>query len=147
MNPQEQIAIALIDDQEQFRSRISKLLERSGFRVLIQAENGSVALEKLQRVNVLPDVCITDVHMPVMNGFETTKILRKHYPELKILGYSINDNAPVIIEMLRCGANGYITKDSRIRELEEAIARIHYEGVYFSSASGKILLEQLRKSC
>lgn len=147
MNRQEQIAIALIDDQEQFRNRIGKLLEISGFRVLIQAENGSVALEKLQKATILPDVCITDVHMPVMNGFETTKVLRKHYPGLKILGYSINADASVIIEMLRCGANGFTTKGSRVRELKEAISRIYYEGVYFSSASGKILLEQLRKSC
>jgi len=147
MNLQEHIAIALIDDHEQFRNRIGKQLERNGFRVLIQADNGRAALEKLRKTKVLPDVCITDVHMPVMNGFETVKRLRKHYPTLKILGYSINDDAPVIIKMLRCGANGFITKYSRIQELEEAIARIHYEGVYFGSASGKILLEQLRKSC
>jgi DNA-binding NarL/FixJ family response regulator len=145
MNQHRQISIAVIDDHDQFRNGICDFLEKDGFRVLVRAENGSAAVEKLSNTKALPDVCITDVNMPVMNGFETAKALHKQFPELKILGYSLNDDAAIIVEMLRSGANGYVVKGGSIEELKRAIETVHKEGVYFGETTGKILLEYLRK--
>jgi two-component system invasion response regulator UvrY len=146
MNQHESIKIALIDGQAGFRRRIGHLLEKAGFHVLIQAENGFIALELLQTAHPLPDVCITEVAMPEKDGYETIKRLRQQYPAIKILGYGIDADALVIMKMLQCGAHGFTTKSIYIQELQEAISRIYYDGVYFNTASGKTLLEQLRKN-
>ncbi len=146
MNTQTPISIAMIDDHNQFRNGMCDLLENEGFRVVMRADDGSAALEMLQGITAHPDVCITDVNMPVMNGFETVRALRKLFPELKILGYSSYRDAEIIAEMLRCGANGYVVKGGSLEELKIAITTVYSEGVYFDQASGGMLLEYLRKN-
>ena len=79
-----QITIAAIDDHYLLRTEVCNLLEKMGFRVLFQAENGQIGLEKMEQADPLPDVCILDVSMPVMNGFETAEALRQKYPALRI---------------------------------------------------------------
>lgn len=116
-----QITIAAIDDHYLLRTELCNLLEQMGFRVLFQAENGQVGLEKMEQANSLPDVCILDVSMPVMNGFETAEALREKYPGLKILAYSMNNEERNIIEMLQSGATGYITKGGEPEELKRLL--------------------------
>lgn len=145
MCEQKRISVALIEDHDQLRDGLSEFLEKLGIHVSMKAKNGKVALEQMERAESLPDVCVTDVNMPVLDGFGTAKAIREQFPGLKVLGYSMNDDAETIVEMLRSGANGYIIKGCSIEELKEGIEKVYKEGVYFGRSSGKVLLDYLRK--
>jgi len=145
MSGQKQISVAVIEDHDLLRDGLSEFLEHLGIHVSMKAKNGQVALEQMERAESLPDVCITDVNMPVLDGFGTAKAIRERFPELKVLGYSMNNEAEIIIEMLRSGANGYVIKGGSIDELKQAIETVHKEGVYLGQSSGKVLLDYLRK--
>lgn len=145
MNQETQIAIAMVDDHDLVRSRVVEFLEDLGLRVLLQAENGRAALEKIKECNPLPDVCLLDVNMPVMDGFDTAITLSKQYPEMKIMAYSMNNDEKNIIGMFQCGAKGYITKGGSPEELKEAIISLHENGHYFGTEVGGVVVEYLRK--
>lgn len=110
MNLETPINIAVIDDHPLLRNQVSSLLEDMGFHVLFQAENGAIGLERIIADNLVPDVCIVDVKMPVMNGFETAEALREKCPRTKILAFSMNNEEKSIIGMLQNGAVGYVTQ-------------------------------------
>lgn len=83
MNPKK--TILLVDDESNIRLVLSAVLERSGFEVLT-AEDGFAALKAVQKS--LPDLVITDLRMPNMNGFELLSVLRSRYPELPTVAIS-----------------------------------------------------------
>lgn len=120
MNTMQIIRVALIDDHDLLRDGICKFLESFGFQTVFEAENGKVALDEMQKVEVLPDVCIVDINMPVMDGFETTKALNADYPNVKILAFSVNDDEKDVLKMLKNGAAGYILKGGRSWRAEES---------------------------
>lgn len=138
------ITVAVIDDHTLVRNQVSEMLEDMGFDVLFEAENGKIGLEKIKQAVRPPDVCILDVNMPVMNGFETAEALRR-YSGLRILAYSMNNDEKNVIGMLRSGATGYITKGSDPEELKRAIETMHRNGCYFNTEVGNVLLAYLRR--
>lgn len=92
------------------------------FTVIGLAENGEKALELAKQLR--PDIVIMDINMPGMDGFEATKQIRTYSPGSKILAVSIH-SAPVYAQlMLKNGAMGYITKNSKRAELFMAILEI-----------------------
>lgn len=146
MEHTKEITVAVIDDHDLIRNKICELLEDlGGVRVLFQAENGQAGLERIIEDKLVPDVCVLDVNMPVLNGFETAKALRYRYPEIRILAFSMNNDEKNIVEMFRSGANGYITKGGSPEELKKAIEILHKEGCYFNTEVGKMILRYLRK--
>jgi DNA-binding NarL/FixJ family response regulator len=102
-------------------------------------------LERIIEDKLVPDVCVLDVNMPVLNGFETAKALRYKCPGMKILAFSMNNDEKNIVGMLRSGANGYITKGGSPEELKKAIETVYREGCYFNTEVGKTILHYLRK--
>ena len=67
-----------------------------------------------------------------MNGLETIKVLRKKWPDLRVLVVTLGDNEHIITKMLQEGACGYFLKDGGMAELKKAIESVHINGVYFS---------------
>jgi hypothetical protein len=108
--------------------------------VILEAGNGRELIEKLSAADTLPDICIVDINMPEMNGYETASEIRKHWPDVKILALSMYDTELNIIKMLRSGANGYVLKDSDPEDLRVAITRICKDGFYHSElVTGRML--------
>ena len=138
MNTMQIIRVALIEDHSLLRDGLCKFLESFGFQTVFEAENGKVALDEMQKVEVLPDVCIVDINMPVMDGFETTKALNADYPNVKILAFSVNDDEKDVLKMLKNGAAGYILKGADPGELRKAIEVVYSGGKYFSAGISKI---------
>lgn len=132
------IRIALIDDHDLLRQGILRCLGSFGFETVFEAENGQSAMEKMAVCETMPDLCIVDVNMPVMDGFETTKTLLGKYPQLRVLAFSINDNKKDVLKMLECGASGYILKGADPVELQKAIEIIYNGGCYFSAGVSEI---------
>jgi two-component system, NarL family, invasion response regulator UvrY len=131
--------IALADDHVLIRTGLAGLLLNNGHNVLLEADNGKELISKLDPTN-LPEVVLMDINMPEMDGCEATKWLRKNYPAIKVLALSMYNSENAIIRMLKCGAKGYLLKDSKPRQLESAIQTVLSEGFHYSElVSGKLI--------
>jgi two-component system, NarL family, invasion response regulator UvrY len=132
-------SIVLVDDHSLLRMGLASLVESQGNTVLFEADNGKEFLDKLDSNN-LPHIVLMDINMPEMDGFETTQWLKQNHPQVHVLALSMYDNETSIIRMLKCGAKGYILKDSEPAELKEAIHAIMSKGFYYSDlVSGKLM--------
>ncbi len=132
-------SIALADDHSLLRIGLAQLVESLGNTILFEADNGKELLDKLDKKN-LPDIVLMDINMPEMDGFQTTQWLKTNHPEIKVLALSMYDNETSIIRMLKCGARGYILKDSEPAELKAAIHAVMEKGFYYSElVSGKLM--------
>ena len=131
--------IVLVDDHSLLRNGLAELVKSQGHIVLFEADNGKNFLEKLDKKS-LPDIVLMDINMPEMDGFETAQWIKANHPEIKILALSMYDNETSIIRMLKCGAKGYILKDSEPAELKAAIHALMDKGFYYSDlVSGKLM--------
>lgn len=132
-------SIVLVDDHSLLRIGLAQLVQSLGFTVIFEADDGKEFIEKLQPT-ALPEVVLMDINMPVMDGFETTQWLKQNHPDIKVLALSMYDNENSIIRMLKCGAKGYILKDSEPAELKTAIEDVINKGYYYSDlVSGKLI--------
>ena len=132
-------AIVLTDDHALLRNGLAELVKKLGHTVLFEADNGKDFISKLQQKG-LPDVVLLDINMPEMNGYETAQWIKENHPDIKILALSMYDNEASIIRMLKCGAKGYILKDSEPAELKAAIDALISKGYYYSDlVSGKLI--------
>ena len=131
--------IVLTDDHNLLRNGLASLVTSLGHTVLFEADNGKHFIEKLNP-NALPDLVLLDINMPEMDGYETAQWIKTNHPEINILALSMYDNETSIIRMLKCGAKGYILKDSEPAELKAAIEAIMNKGFYYSDlVSGKLM--------
>jgi DNA-binding NarL/FixJ family response regulator len=131
--------IVLTDDHVLLRNGLASLIKSLGHTVLFEADNGKDFINKLDKQN-LPDLVLLDINMPEMDGYETAQWLKTNHFDIKVLALSMYDNENAIIHMLKCGAKGYILKDSEPAELKAAIDAILTKGYYYSDlVSGKLI--------
>jgi DNA-binding NarL/FixJ family response regulator len=83
------IKVAFADDHAMLRECLYNCLTLWGYSVIIQACNGKDLLDQISNEN-MPDICILDLNMPVLNGWETIKVLTKSWPDIKIMVFSMN---------------------------------------------------------
>jgi len=135
------IKIAIADDHTILRRGVAEILSKfEEIEVMMEAGNGKELLAKLGSASALPDVCIVDINMPEMNGYETAAELKRHWPDIKILALSMYDTELNVIKMLRNGANGYVLKDSDPEDLRVAITKVMKDGFYHSDlVTGRML--------
>jgi len=128
------ITIALVDDSLLLRKLLSTYLTAQGFCVVCEADNGQQMLDAMADALKLPDMCLLDTNMPVMDGYETARRLRADYPTIKIMGYSFFDNKKSAASILRSGAHDFISKDASADELRDALTQL-FNKQQLSSAS------------
>jgi DNA-binding NarL/FixJ family response regulator len=136
----DQILIAIVDDHTLFRNGVAGLMsEFDELKVVFEAGNGQ-QLQQMLLTHPLPQVILMDINMPVMDGYESTCWLKKNYPQIRVLALSMFEDDKAVIKMIKCGASGYVLKESKPRELLEAIKTIHTKGVYINElVSGKLI--------
>jgi DNA-binding NarL/FixJ family response regulator len=136
----EKINIAIVDDHTLFRNGVAALMaEFDELKVLFEAENGEQLQQMLSKYPI-PNVILMDINMPVMDGYAATKWIKQKFPQVKVLALSMFEDDKAVIQMIKSGAGGYILKESRPRELLEAIKTIHEKGVYINEmVTGKLL--------
>jgi DNA-binding NarL/FixJ family response regulator len=128
MNP---VNLLIADDHTMFLQGITALLEQeSNITVIDKAVNGIEALEIVKKGVV--DFIILDISMPEMDGIELSKILKKQYPNVKILIVSTHSNVMVVSRLIRIGVNGYLLKNAEKEELLKAINTIASGENYFA---------------
>jgi len=136
------IRLLLVDDHPIVLDGIrSHLCAQPEFEVVGDAANGQEALRKAKLT--LPDVVLLDINMPHMNGLEAMVSLRRQVPQAKILVLTMHNTKEYIAQVLRCGARGYLLKDSAPAELVAAIKAVHSGEVAFSPSVSKVLVEEM----
>ena len=126
------IKIAIADDELLFLQGLKAILENeSDFEVVITANNGKDLIEKLKSLYTKPDVVITDLKMPELNGVETTKIIRKEFPDIKIIALTSYFSKPFILNMISLGAVAYLAKNSTPTLMVTTIREVYHKGFFY----------------
>lgn len=138
------IDIIIVDDQLLFSEGLNSLItDFEEFNVLAILTNGITLIDYFTAENNQPDIVLMDIQMPVMNGLEATKWLKKHYPNIKILGLSNECDEEIVLQMLRAGANGYLGKVINPSELIFALREVYTKGFFYSEDITNTLLNSL----
>lgn len=115
--------IVLADDHEIVRSGIRTLLDgHHPWEVCAEAENGKDAVEKVLALK--PDLVVLDLSMPVMNGIEAAREIRRTAPSTKIVIFSMHDSPRIAEEAVRAGADAYLAKTAHFSELQKVISSL-----------------------
>jgi DNA-binding NarL/FixJ family response regulator len=139
------IQVIIADDQLLFRESLRMVLENAeGILIIGEAANGREVLDAVIRKK--PDVIITDIQMPEMDGIELTTTLNGIYPEIKIIGLTMFEEDHLVVDMLEAGAKGYLMKDSGTHQLIEAIQVVHANGRYFCESTSMKLIKKIAGS-
>src|SRR5438067_1857059 len=124
------IRLVIADDHEIFRDGLALMLSKHKDIDLVgQAENGKELLELIEATH--PDVIMTDIKMPQMDGIEATRLLLRKYPDLKVIALSMFDEENLIVEMLEAGAKGYLLKNADKQEILDAIENVYEDKVFY----------------
>lgn len=136
------IKIAIADDYKIFRDGLKVGLSADDqLDVVMEADNGEDLLKELETIS--PDVILMDLKMPIMDGMEATKEVRKKYPLVKVLVVTMYEDDKFIIHMMENGANGYLLKNAEPDEIRKSIYAVHENGYYFNDLVNKALLKKL----
>jgi CheY-like chemotaxis protein len=114
------IKVALVDDSSVIRNSIHEIISLWGYDVVLTAIHGKDLLRQLATGNV-PDICITDLNMPVMDGYETIAALRKQWPHIKVIAFSITNTRREEERALEAGAHAFVSKLGSIVELQKVL--------------------------
>lgn len=137
--------VALVDDHALIRNALKELINRfTGFNVIIDVANGQELIEVLQQVAHPPDIALIDINMPIMDGFATTAYLRAHYPSIKMLALTVNNDDESVIKMLGLGAVGYLLKDAETDDLQVALVSLVTDGYYHNELIHNSLLRAVK---
>ncbi|WP_264531125.1 response regulator transcription factor [Flavobacterium sp. N502540] len=129
------IKIALVDDEVLFRKGISFLLQREdNIDIIFEASNGEELLLNLDNSVIKPDIIIMDLKMPILNGVEATKIIRKSFPEIKIIALTSYDTKSFIANMIQVGAVAYLIKNTTPKDLIHTINQVAKKGFYYNES-------------
>ncbi|MHA7941888.1 response regulator [Formosa sp. 3Alg 14/1] len=133
------IHVVLADDVQLFRKGICFLLERDEELVVdYQASNGKELIAYL-RTSKLPDVVLTDLNMPELNGVEATKIIHKEFPDLKIVALTSYNSKPCILNMIHLGVSCFLPKNVKPAELISAVKEVYHSGFCYSNEVLKLI--------
>jgi len=133
-----QIKIILADDHEIFRDGFKSMLRKQpSIEMIGEAANGD-ELVKLTR-QLLPDVVVTDIKMPKMDGLEAAKIIAREFPRIGIIALSMIDEESQIIDMMEAGAKGYLLKNAHKNEIVNAINAVYDGEVYYCNETSSKL--------
>lgn len=114
------IRVLVADDHPMVRDYISKILEtQEDLEVVGKASNGVLAIEMAHALH--PDVVLMDCNMPLMDGVEATRYIRKDHPEIAVIGFSIHEGDRIESAMRTAGAAAYFKKGCPTDELFSAI--------------------------
>ena len=138
------IKIFLVDDHNLFREGLRFLFSNNDMISEIhEAENGEDLLRNL--LNVKPDIILMDIDMPVMNGIEATKEALNIYPETKIIALSMYGNENFYSDMIDAGTKGFLLKNSKFEDVQQAIIDVNEGKNYFSPEILEAIIKNLNK--
>jgi DNA-binding NarL/FixJ family response regulator len=137
----EVIKVAIADDHKIFRKGvILSLRPFTNIKFVLEAENGDELLNGIAEAE--PDVVLMDLRMPGKDGIETTKLLSKQSPHIRIIVLSMYEDERFVSHMMENGANGYLLKNAEPQEIRRAIMDVYEKGYYLNTFVNRILLKK-----
>ena len=132
--------ILLVDDHEVLRIGLRALLEsRPGWEVCGEAANGREAVSLAAELR--PDVVVSDLALPELNGLEAIRQMKRALPGVEILVFTVNDSEQTMRQALQAGARGYLLKSEAKAHLLAAIDALALHHPYFGSAAAETVLD------
>ncbi|MGI9650552.1 response regulator transcription factor [Chryseobacterium sp. RLHN22] len=136
------IPIAIVDDHTLMSKALENMIaENPQYKVVMNHPNGEDFIEALEKTADLPAVVLMDINMPFKNGIETTEWLSGHYPDIKVIALTMEDDEKVLIKMLKAGAKGYLLKDMQPSILFQAIDTVFEKGSFYTDFVAQKLLK------
>ncbi len=133
------ISVLLVDDHYVVLDGLFTVLDADRrLKVVGRADNGRRAVEMTRRLQ--PDVVVMDVQMPILNGIEATREIRRENPSVKILMFSMFDNDEYIQEAIAAGINGYVLKDDPTELLSDVVCSVAAGNAVFNHKVSAALL-------
>ena len=127
----------LADDHALVRAGFRALLRELGLQVVAEASNGR---EVVQQAALHPaDVVLMDIAMPQLNGLEAAALLKKQFPELRVVILSMHANIEYARRAMKAGASGYLLKNAKAAELETTLTAVAQGATYLSPAVARIV--------
>lgn len=139
------VRLLVVDDHKMFLEGMHSILRDVPFIESIEiAHNGEQALKLIKSTD--PNVIITDIDMPNIDGIELTQIIKSNRPSIKIIAVSSHYKSSVIASAIRVGINGYIIKNTGKTELIKAITSVNEGTNYFSVEVRQIMSDSIFNS-
>jgi two-component system, NarL family, response regulator NreC len=132
--------VIIADDHQLFREGLVNLITSApDIEVIAEAKDGKEATEKAQKLK--PDVVLIDIGMPVMNGIEATRIIKKENPKIKVIAVSMHSDRQFVKGVLEAGADGYLLKNCTYRQLIEAVQSVISGKKYLSDDITEMVIQ------
>ncbi len=137
--------VLITDDHQMLIDGIKSLLRKEkNIQVVAEANSGKAALDILrERTDI--NLLITDINMPEMSGTELTKIVKKDFPDVKVLVLTMYNDPAIVNEILMVEAEGYILKNTGKQELINAIYKIADHGTYYSNEVMGVMMRDMKR--
>jgi len=137
----EKTKVLIADDHGVVREGLTAILKTIDIvDVVGEAKNGIDAVEKTRKL--LPDVILMDLRMPILDGVEATRQIKREFPHIGIIALTMNEEQQHIFDLVRAGATGYLLKDSDSSQIVEAIQAIaRGDSLIHPAVASKILAE------
>ena len=115
------VRLAIVDDHILFRKGLRALLSSyAGIEVVCEAGNGQELLELLDQGSQ-PNVVLMDMQMPILDGLQTTRLLRTQFPAVRVVIISMHDDPSLVSTVLAEGAHSYLVKNTSPEEMRSAV--------------------------
>ena len=132
--------ILIADDHDVVRSGIRRIIEdQPGWSVVAEATDGKDAVAKA--IATKPDVAILDYRLPLIDGIEATRQIRRHVPKVEVLIFTMHDDEELLRELLVAGARGYVLKSDAGQHLISAVQSLSEHKPFFTDRASQVLLD------
>lgn len=131
------IRVLLADDHEAIREGFQVMMKNTGIVMVGEARNGKQLIQLASQLK--PDIIITDILMPEMNGIDATVEITTQFPAIGIIAFSMSNEETLIVDMLKAGARGYILKSSGKDEVIAAVRSVFRGHPYYCRETDTIL--------
>jgi DNA-binding NarL/FixJ family response regulator len=141
----DEIRVLLAEDHTIVRKGLRSLLDsENGIRVVGEAADGREAIDQVGRLR--PDVVVMDIGMPGLNGLESTRQIKKHYPDVQVLILTVHTGDEYVFQILRAGASGYVVKQAAPKELISAIRAVGCGEAFLSPSISRKVVDEFVKN-
>lgn len=139
------IKVIIADDHEIFRDGLRIMLQKQAdIHLVAEAGDGRELIDQVEQWQ--PDIVISDVKMPRMDGVTAARYLARHYPQIGIIALTMFDEEDLIIDMLEAGAKGYLLKNADKHEIVEAVKSVYSQEPYYCRHTSNKLAQMVAKS-